>query len=28
VMPALVQQFRGRADGREINEVVRELLSS
>jgi hypothetical protein len=27
VMPVLTQQFRGRADGREINEVVRELLS-
>ncbi len=28
VMPVLMQQFRGRADGREVNEVVRELLAS
>ncbi len=27
VMPILVHRFRGRADGREINEVVRELLA-
>jgi uncharacterized protein YqeY len=27
VMPVLMQQFRGRADGREVNEVVRELLA-
>lgn len=27
VMPVLTQQFRGRADGREINDVVRGLLS-
>ncbi len=26
VMPALVERFRGRADGREISAVVRELL--
>ena len=28
VMPVLMQQFRGRADGRDVNEVVRELLGS
>lgn len=27
VMPVLMQQLRGRADGREVNEVVRELLA-
>ncbi|MCH8850177.1 MAG: GatB/YqeY domain-containing protein [Chloroflexi bacterium] len=27
VMPVLMQQFQGRADGREVSEVVRELLS-
>jgi uncharacterized protein YqeY len=27
VMPVLMQEIRGRADGREVNEVVRELLS-
>jgi hypothetical protein len=26
VMPVLMQEFRGRADGRDVNEVVRELL--
>lgn len=28
VMPALMERFRGRVDGREVNEVVRELLAS
>jgi len=28
VMPPLVKQFAGRADGRLINEVVREILGS
>lgn len=28
VMPVLVQQFRGRAEGRELSEIVRELLGS
>lgn len=28
VMPVLMQQFRGRAEGREISDVVRELLGS
>ncbi len=27
VMPLLMQQFRGRAEGRDVNEVVRELLA-
>ena len=27
VMPVLMQQLTGRADGREVNEVVRELLA-
>ena len=26
VMPVLMQQLRGKADGRDINEVVREIL--
>lgn len=28
VMPQLVQKFAGRTDGRQINEVVRELLGT
>ena len=28
IMPVLIAQLKGRADGREINEVVSELLSS
>ena len=28
VMPVLVKEFAGRADGRLINEVVRSLLGS
>ena len=27
VMPVLMQRFRGRADGREVNEIVRDLLA-
>jgi uncharacterized protein YqeY len=27
VMPVLMEQLRGRADGREVSEVVRELLA-
>jgi uncharacterized protein YqeY len=28
LMPVLMQQFKGRADGRVINQVARELLAS
>ena len=28
VMPVLMERFRGRADGRQVNEVVRELLTA
>jgi hypothetical protein len=28
VMPALMERFRGRADGKDVNAVVRELLGS
>lgn len=28
VMPVLIKEFKGRADGRVINQVVRELLST
>jgi hypothetical protein len=27
VMPALIQQFKGRADGRMISQLAREILS-
>jgi uncharacterized protein YqeY len=27
VMPALIQQFKGRADGRLISQLAREILS-
>jgi len=27
VMPALMQQFKGRADGRVISQLAREILS-
>ena len=27
VMPVLMKEFKGRADGRVINQVVRELLN-
>jgi len=28
VMPRLIAQFKGKADGREINDIVTELLNS
>jgi uncharacterized protein YqeY len=28
VMPVLMQQFRGRAEGRDVSEVVRELFAA
>jgi len=28
VMPVVMQQFKGQADGRVLNQVVRELLGA